>query len=151
MRYTEVKKLLIVLLLFLSANVFAVEDKDFVVLKAGIMPYSILTNEIYWIQDVLHHINETEKTSGNFGFSIGIEYFRSINKRLFAGIGLSQCFSTGIDGDNLYSLSIYLTPKINVYKDMYLIAQFGYNYIDTKESKLITDRGWKWKRKKIGI
>ena len=143
------KKILVVLLLFVSANVYA-EYKNSLVLKSGITPYSILKNEIYWNMGGVFHTNETEKTSGNFGFSIGAEYFRSINKLLLAGIGLSQCFSTGIDGNNLYSLSIYLTPKINIYKNMYLTAQFGGNYIDTKESNRIAERGWKWE-KKIGL
>jgi len=136
------KKILVVLLLFVSANVYA-EYKNSLVLKVGITPYSTLSQEI-------HLLDGTKKVKENFTFgtSISAEYFREINNIFALGIGVSHHIRREINiVCDLYSTSLYLTPKIKVYQDLYSVVQFGISNL------ILTDylSGYADYDKKIGL
>ena len=84
------KKILIILFLFLSVNVFA-EHKNSVVVKAGITPYSAVSNKrgsgIYGTTCIYNN----QRT--NVGTIFYVEYFRNMTSLISVGGGFSQQIS----------------------------------------------------------
>ena len=78
------KKILIILFLFLSVHAFA-EYKNSVIVKAGITPYSIVETKIgtglSW--DTWRYNNQT----ANVGTVLHVEYFRDITRLVSIGGG----------------------------------------------------------------
>jgi hypothetical protein len=149
-----IKKLAIMFLLLLSSNVFAqysAEYKNEFVVKIGIIPYSTVISKINWSADWWHMYDREEANA--IGFSGHLEYFRRLNEYFLAGIGFSQYYAKETDnGNGLYSLSVYLAPKLDIYKNLFLVLQLGANYTYIKESDFIErERGWEWERKNIGL
>jgi hypothetical protein len=151
-----IKKLTVLFLLFLSTNAFAYKNNE-VVVKFGITPYSVLSNDIQWILGTPDHPYTFEKTPNedmNVGTLFYFEYFRYINSGLYIGIGFSQQFSRDIkDNGNLYSTDIYLTPKVTIYKNIYATIHLGISYIERtiigNNEKLILN--FNWDKKSIGL
>jgi hypothetical protein len=121
----------VILLLFLSVNVFADKNNE-VVVKFGITPYSIFSQGITFILN--NEQNKTSLSDINMGTVFYLEYFREINSIFKLGIGFAQQIKRTLrehDFYGIYSTSIYIMPKANIYNGIYSILQFGISNIAT--------------------
>ncbi|MCL2335176.1 MAG: hypothetical protein FWC57_03830 [Endomicrobia bacterium] len=126
------KKLLIILLLFVSAHVYA-EYKNALVLKAGITPYSVLTSKTEFNLTGVSDITETQ--NADFGVTAYAEYYREINNLVSVGAGISQQFdrAAGNNDGSFYFTSLYLAPKLNFYDSFYFFGHVGISLITSNQ------------------
>lgn len=124
------KKLLIICFLCMPVFLYSEDNKNELTFKLGVTPYSILNYDTEAIAK-----NSNQRLAG-LGFMVTTEYFRKLNELFSLGIGLSQQFErTMSDNDgSLYFTSIYIAPKINIYKDVYFITQIGASFINSNQS-----------------
>ena len=123
------KKLLIVCFLCMPVFLYSADNKNELTFKLGITPYSILN---YDTEAITKNSNQR---LGGLGFMLTTEYFRKLNELLSLGIGLSQQFDrTMSDNDgSLYFTSVYVAPKIKIYRDVYFVAQIGASFINSNQ------------------
>lgn len=126
------KKLLILCLLCLPILSYAKDIKNEVALKFGITPYSTLN---YNWEPKAAFQNPSHTRQGDLGLMITAEYFRKLGNLFSLGIGLSQQFDRAMsDNDgSLYFTSLYLTPKLHIYKNLYCMAQIGVGFINSNQ------------------
>ncbi|MDR3113530.1 MAG: porin family protein [Endomicrobium sp.] len=108
-----------------TKNVFADKNNE-VVIKLGITPYSVLSQKVAYPMENIYTYSDSSDI--NTGTVFYLEYFRNINLFFKLGIGLEQQLSRNdsrFDFFWMYASSIYITPKINVYNDIYCVLQIG--------------------------
>jgi hypothetical protein len=142
-----IKKLIAILLLFLSVNVFAKEYKNSLVLKFGITPYSQLTSDIEYSEVFdIRLPNEKRYNYPNVGTVLYAEYYRKLSSSFDLGVGISQqLYRAGVKPRYSYTTdeefqicftSFYLSPKLKIYRDLYCNLHLGINKLWATETKI---------------
>jgi hypothetical protein len=123
------KKLLVLCLICLPALLSAEGNKNEVNLKLGITPYSVLNYSTEL------SLNPDKTRLGDLGLMFTTEYFRKLACLFSLGAGVSQQFDRAMsDNDgSLYFTSLYLAPKINLYKNLYFVGQIGASFINSNQ------------------
>jgi hypothetical protein len=126
------KTLFLILFLFLAQNIYA-NEKNSIVFKTGITPYSNLNFE-----GEAFGIKNENSLDYNTGFVFYLEYYRKINNILDIGIGISQQLYREPRDDNAKDLgtvcftSFYLSPKLRVYDEIYAVLHVGVDKLNHK-------------------
>jgi hypothetical protein len=120
------KKLLSAFLLIFVLSAAYAEQNNSIIFKTGITPYSNLDSETEFM-----FLNGENSYSYNIGLIFYLEYYRKINNLFDLGIGISQQLYReakdvrNITNTGIYFTSIYLSPKLKIYDEIYAVLHIG--------------------------
>ncbi|MDR2191981.1 MAG: hypothetical protein LBO62_03795 [Endomicrobium sp.] len=135
-----------VLFLLLAQSIYA-QEKNSIVLKFGITPYSQLTTNIEYskVFDISLH-DEKRYNYPNVGTVLYAEYYRKWSSIFNLGIGVSQqLYRAGLKPRYSYKAdeefqicftSVYLLSTLKIYKDLYSSLHLGFNKLWATETEV---------------